>query len=400
MSSIRYLSFDSKDEDVRWAEYRRMFQREIEEDMLDRVKKEFEKALEIEFRVALGADKYERDPNRKGYRGGHRYRDLYMWCGRLKRIRVPKGERGYKYKLLDPYSRRSEKMTEAIYRAYVYGMSDRKVSRFFERLYGEQVISPAGVSEICKRLTKDVTKWHNRPLKDEYEYIYLDGMVQGIKESVRNQKTVLVAYGIRADGKREVLDYTIEMGESTAAWSRLLQGLYDRGLTGKNLKLVIHDGCLGLIEALTWVWPRVKTQLCCVHRLRNLNKRIQKSNARRKMMRQASRIYRSKSRKEAVVRVQAFKRRWNVCEPRAVGLFIRGIEDTFTYFDFPEDLWGRLKSTNPIERYLEEWRRRLRTMRCLNNIESCDRILFGQVLEYNREQKGLPNTRKSELVLT
>ncbi len=117
-------------------------------------------------------------------------------------------------------------------------------------------------------------------------------------------------------------------------------------------------------------------------------------------MKQASKIYRSKNRSEAIGRSKAFQKRWSVCEPRAVRLFIKGIEETFTYFDFDESLWDSLKSTNPIERYQEEWRRRLRTMRCLNNIESCDRIIFGQVLEYNEQQEEIPNYQKSELILT
>jgi len=400
MSNIQYLWFDSKDEEERQKEFRRMYYRQIEEDNLDRIKKEFERNLELEFKEALGADRYGREPNRKGYRGGYRYRDLHMWCGRIKKIRVPKGEKGYKYKLLEPYSRRDERMTEAIYRAYVYGMSDRKVSKYFKELYREEVISAQGVSDIYKRLTKNVDKWHKRKIQDEYRYIYLDGMVQGIKEAVRKQKTVLVAYGIKATGKKEVIDYAIEMGESAAAWSRFLQDLYDRGLVGANLELVIHDGCPGLIEALSWVWPKVKRQICSVHRLRNLNKRLKDSNARKMMMKQASKIYRSRSRREAISRAQAFKRRWSVCEPKAVMLFIKGIEETFTYFDFDEKSWSLLKSTNPIERYLEEWRRRLRTMRCLNNVDSCNRILFGQVIEYNVQQEGFPNYSKSELILT
>jgi len=313
VSSIRYLWFDSKDEAERQREMRKMYYQQLEEDNLDRIKKEFEKNLEIEFEEAIGAEKYGREPNRKGYRGGYRYRDLHMWCGRIKKIKVPKGEKGYKYKLLEPYSRRDEKMTEAIYRAYVYGMSDRKVSKYFKKLYKEDIISAQGVSDIYKRLTRNVAKWHKRKIKDEYKYLYLDGMVQGIKESVRKQKTVLVAYGIKTNGKKEVIDYTIEMGESAAAWSRLLQSLYERGLSGNNLELIIHDGCTGLIEALSWIWPNAKRQVCSVHRLRNLNKRLKRSNARKMMMKQASKIYKSKNKQEAIRRIQAFKRRWSIC---------------------------------------------------------------------------------------
>ena len=400
MSSIRYLWFNSKDEAERQRELRRMYWEQFREDQLDRVKKDLEKALEIEMSEAIQAGMYERTPTRIGYRGGYRYRDLQIWGGRLCRIKVPKRERGYKYKLLEPYSRRIESLSEAIYRAYVCGMSDRKVSKYFERLYGERILSPQGVSYLNKRLTKNVDRWHRRALKDEYEYIYFDGMVQGVKESVRRQRTVLVAYGIKLNGKTEVIDYAVETGESVSAWSRFLQSLYERGLTGENLKLIIHDGSNGLIEALNWLWPNVKRQLCAVHKLRNLSSRIKTVHTRKRIMREAAQIYKSENKQQAYKRIQKLKNRWEVCEPKAIRLFLKNIEDTLTYFDFPKELWDTLKSTNPIERYLEEWRRRLKTMRCLNNVASCDRIIYGQVIEYNSQQEDIPNNKIPELILT
>jgi len=39
-------------------------------------------------------------------------------------------------------------------------------------------------------------------------------------------------------------------------------------------------------------------------------------------------------------------------------------------------------------------------MRCLNNVASCDRIIYGQVIEYNSQQEDIPNNKISELILT
>ena len=398
MSSIRYLYLNDKDLDLREREWRNMFFTELEEDHLKRAKERIEAILEEDFQEAIGAERYERTPRRRGYRGGYRYRDLMIWGGNVRKIKVPKGEKGYRFWLLEPHKRRIEKLSNAMYRAFIYGMSDRKVSEYFKGLYGEGVLTAQGVSYLYKKMSEDVEAWHRRETGDNYKYIYLDAMVQSVRGAIRRQRTILVAYGVRYDGKKEVIDYRVETGESASAWSRFLQSLYERGLKGKMLQLIIHDGCGGLIDALRWLWPDVKTQLCYIHRMRNLSKRLKNRHIRSKIMREVSRIYRAESRQEAYWRIRALESKWSYWEPNAIRLFLKNIENSLTYFDFPREDWDMLKSTNPLERQLEELRRRMIPMRCFSNPVSCDRIVYGLVQElYQKEDAQI---QKSEFVLT
>jgi len=156
---VRTLYFNEKDFDLRLREMRQQFWRQVEEEHLEIAKQRVQEALGIEFHEAVGAQSYERSEGRKMYRGGYRYRDLQTWGGRLYRVKVPKGEKGYKFKLLKPWARHVEKFGEAVYRAFVYGMSDRKVAKFFEALYGKGILSPAGVSVIYQNLTRDIAVW-------------------------------------------------------------------------------------------------------------------------------------------------------------------------------------------------------------------------------------------------
>ena len=78
----------------------------------------------------------------------------------------------------------------------------------------------------------------------------------------------------------------------------------------------------------------------------------------------------------------------------------RTLDATLTYMDFDKSLWTMIKSTNRLERYLREWRRRLRTMGALPNPTSCDRIIYALVQDYNDQQKRIPLNQKSELCLT
>lgn len=399
---MRTLYFNEKDLDLRLGEMRRQFWREVEEEELKMAKRRLEEALQIEFNEAIGAGDYERSAGRKMYRGGYRYRDLQTWGGRLWRVKVPKGEKGYKFKLLKPWARHVEKFGEAVYRAFVYGMSDRKVAKFFEGLYGKKILSPGGVSVIYQNLSREVASWHERALDDGYKFIYLDGMWQSIRGGARNQRVILAAMGIKQDGTVEVIDFRVETGESASAWGRFIQSLYDRGLIGKSLELIIHDGCEGLIDALRWVWPMTKTQLCAVHHLRNVGHNIRARHVRAKVLRQAKTVYTAKNRQQAIDRAKALAKRWEHCEPMAIRRFMRRLDDTLNFMDFPQELWFMLKSTNHLERYFREWRRRLKSMGALPNPASCDRILFALVQQYNTQKKlrTLTSIQKSELYLT
>lgn len=398
---MRTLYFTEKDLDLRLREMRQQFWRQVEEEQLDMAKRRVQEALGIEFREAVGAKRYERSEGRRMYRGGYRYRDLQTWGGRLYRVKVPKGEKGYKFKLLKPWGRHVEKFGEAVYRAFVYGMSDRKVAKFFSALYGEGILSPGGVSVIYQNLSRDIAAWHKRPLDDRYRFLFLDAMWQSVRQSQKNRRAILAAMGIRHDGTVELIDFRVETGESASAWGRFVESLFERGLVGRNLELVVHDGCQGLMDALRWVWPDVKTQQCAVHALRELGDAIRARHVRYKVLREASLVYKAKDRQQALDRARILAWRWNRCEPRAIRNFMAKLDRTLVYMDFPPQLRAILKSTNLIERHFREWRRRLRAMGALPNCHSCDRILFALVREFNDQRKRTSlSIPKSELLLT
>src|SRR5207253_2939940 len=78
---------------------------------------------------------------------------------------------------------------------------------------------------------------------------------------------MLVAYGVRRDGTRHLLAFLRSQGESQADWEALLQDLYRRGLEGKQLGLIVTDGCPGLAAAIQIVYPRARHQRCWVHKM-------------------------------------------------------------------------------------------------------------------------------------
>lgn len=120
-------------------------------------------------------------------------------------------------------------------------------------------ISAQTVSKLTRVLDQAVQAFHQRSLGDDWAYLVLDGVWLKVRRAFGPQRVLLlVAYGIRRDGQRELLAFTRAKGESQNGWEGLLNDLFQRGLHGRHLQLVITDGCAGLARALETVYPRAR----------------------------------------------------------------------------------------------------------------------------------------------
>lgn len=161
---------------------------------------------------------------------------------------------------------------------FLSGVSTRRVGEIMNTVRGEKV-SPQTVSRVLRSLDREVQLFWRRPLADIYQYLFLDGISLKVKGAVGRQKRqVLCAYGIRQDGKREVISFRQGPDESEAKWEAFLRDLYDRGLVGQKVRLITTDGCPGLHRALDTVYPYVSRQRCWAHKLRNVANRLKRAD--------------------------------------------------------------------------------------------------------------------------
>jgi transposase-like protein len=234
-----------------WKDRKEFFEEELGEQVRSEVKRLLEEALEAERTDWLGVGRYVRDEvERRDYRNGYYRRDLGTQLGLLRRLRVPRTRRGCRSELLPRYQRRQEAVHGLVREAFLRGVSTRQVGEVLEPVLGESY-SAQTVSRITRGLDRAVRAFHQRRLRDEYVYIFLDGVVLKVREAqggVR-RRWVLVAYGITAQGRRELIAYQLAHGESESSWTAFLQGLFLRGLEGCRLRLVITDGSSGLRAA-------------------------------------------------------------------------------------------------------------------------------------------------------
>jgi len=201
----------------------------------------------------VGLAAYERAAAGREYRNGCYVREYVTRFGAL-RLRVARTRtRAFLPAGLARFQRRAPEVALLIREAFLRGLSTRQVGRVVA-LVTEEPVSAQTVSTLTRALDRVVQQFHQAPLGDTWRYLFLDGVSLRVRRPAgRKRLQVLVAYGVRPDGRRQLLAFTRSLGESQQAWEGLLNDLYRRGLEGRQLELIVTDGCPGLAAALQTV---------------------------------------------------------------------------------------------------------------------------------------------------
>jgi len=362
---------------------------DINERVLGMVKLILESSLEAELLEELHVSWYKRSRARRGYRNGYYSRDLYTLFGVIKSLRVPRARERYESKILPHYQRRQEEINRMVRSMFLAGVSTRRVGEVLTKIKGEH-ISAQTVSRITRSLDAEVNRFHGRQLADIYQYLFLDGICLKVKgASTVHKRYVLCAYGVTRDGRKEIISFRQASSESEAQWEAFLRDLYERGLEGKYLRLIVTDGCSGLHGALEMVYPYIAKQRCWVHKLRNVASKIRKRDM-EECMAGARLIYLAKHKREASKCFQEWKERWGILYPKAVNCVEKDLDELLSFFNTPTEHWIKVRTTNIIERAFREVRRRIRPMSCFTNSQSVDRIIYGVINHLNESWKEKP----------
>ena len=169
--------------------------------------------LELEFSEFLGAEPYERNTDRQGYRNGYRQRELFTRVGRLT-LRVPRDRDGrISTQLFERYQRSEKALVLALQESYLQGVSTRKVRRITEKLCGVE-FSKDQVSRMAQALDGELTGWRQRSLDEKtYPYLVVDARYEYVREDGRiESEGVLTVKGINQEGYRELLSVAVSPG--------------------------------------------------------------------------------------------------------------------------------------------------------------------------------------------
>ena len=223
--------------------------------------------MELEVSQHLGAERFERTPERTGQRNGYRERPWDTRVGTLD-LRVPRVRDSSVFPaLLEPRRRAERALVAVVQEAYIQGVSTRRVDELVKAL-GMEGISKSQVSRLCQTLDQEVERFRTRALLGHYPYLWLDATYVKVRQQGRVvSMAVVVATGVTSRGEREVLGLAVGPSEDGAFWQQFLRGLAGPGRSG--VRLVISEAHQGLVQAIAGVvqgasWPR-----CRVHWLRN-----------------------------------------------------------------------------------------------------------------------------------
>jgi putative transposase len=271
--------------------------------------------------------------------------------------------------IIERYRRRESSVEEALIEMYLAGVSVRRVEDITEALWGTRV-SPGTVSNLNKKIYAKIEEWRNRPIEGEHPYLYLDGIVmkRTWAGEVRNV-SLLVASAVNSEGYREILGICEGAKEDKSGWSAFLRHLVDRGL--KGVQLIISDACRGLVESIAEYLPDARWQRCVVHFYRNVFSHVPTPKV-REISHMLKAIHAQESREaaqEKAASVVADLRRLKL--RKAAELVEAHIDETLSYYGFPDSHWLKIRTNNPLERIMREIRRRTRVVGAFPDGQSC-----------------------------
>lgn len=350
------------------------FLKELAEVVLQRL-------MEFEVEGVVGAGRWERSDSRTTQRNGYRDRSLDTRLGTLE-LRIPKLRHGsYFPAFLEPRKTAERALVAVIQEAWIQGVSTRKVDELVQAM-GMSGISKSQVSKLCGEIDERVGAFLDRPIEGEWRYLWLDATYLKVREGGRIVSiAAIIATGVNADGRREILGLGLGPSEAATFWLGFLRGLQRRGLRG--VRLVISDAHEGLKAAIAQVF-KTSWQRCRVHFMRNCLAHVGKGQ--HSMVAAAIRTVFAQDTAEAAH--QQWRHVADQLRPRFARLALLMDEaehDVLAFMHFPPAHWPKIYSTNPLERLNKEVKRRSAVVGIFPNEASITRLVGAILLEQNDE---------------
>lgn len=344
--------------------------------------------LQAESTAQLGAEKYERSSIRSDSRNGTRERSLKTRIGTID-LNVPRHRNvPFKTLIFDNYSRSEAALVSTMAEMVVNGVSTRKVATVIETLCGT-TYSKSTVSEVCKELDTHVNTFKNRPLCEDYPFMYVDATYFKVRGSKRvESRALMIALAYNDAGCREIIGFDVYDNESNETWRSFLESLKNRGLDG--LQMITSDAHRGILYAISKVYPEVPWQRCQTHFSRNIIEHAPKKYQ-KAIHAELTDLYHCNTIEEARAKKQAIYSEYNPVADKAMECLDLGFEDAMTVLALPASYRRFMRTSNHLERVNKELKRRSKVIGVFPNEASLLRLMGSVLIElherYTLEQK-------------
>ena len=348
----------------------------IKADMPQAVGGYLSEIMRLELTKYLGRQPYERVDEQTDHRNGS-----YPRCFTLKGIgevpvQVPRDRNGeYQTQVIPKSKRYEDELRQDIAMMFLSGVSTRTLAMISQRLIGHK-ISAGEVSRCSRELVEAIENWRNRNLSlMRFKYLFCDGVYFEMRVARTIEKvSVLVVIGVAENGQKQVISIQSGDKESASSWRETFKDLKHRGLDSQTVTLGIMDGLAGLEKVFREEFPQGKVQRCQVHVARNVLAKVPQK-LKQKVADDIRSIFYASSRQKALELSTRFTERWQKEVPSAVKCLQNSLTSCLTFFDFPEEEWISLRTTNVIERLNKEFKRRTKPMEIVAGENACYTLL-------------------------
>ncbi|MCZ4376905.1 IS256 family transposase [Enterococcus faecium] len=336
--------------------------------------------LQAELTAFLDYEKYNRTGFNSGNsRNGNYSRSFKTEFGELN-LAIPRDRNGeFSQQTLPAYKRSNDSLETTIIQLFQKGITMSEISELIEKIYGHYY-TPQTISNITQIVSEDVVAFKERSLESQYSIIFMDATHIPLKRQTVSKEAVYIVIGIRLDGTKEVLGFSIAPTGSLYVWKEILQDLKDRGL--EEVLLVVTDGLSGINDSIHSIYPNAQFQQCCVHISRNIAHKVRVSD-RQEVCNDFKLVYQAASKEEVMNQISFMIDKWKKQYPRVVKLLMNPA--ILTFYNFPSSIRRTIYSTNLIEGFNKQLKKYTKRKEQFPNEESLERFLVSQFNNYNQK---------------
>jgi transposase-like protein len=350
--------------------------------------------LEAEVTEFLGRGKSQRraelEEARLGYRNGYgKPRKVALTAGTitLRRPRVRNLEQRFESRVLPLFKRRSSELGTMLPQLYLHGLASGDFELALRGLLGEGApLSAASLMRLKSAWQAEYAGWKHADLSHlELVYCWADGLY--VKAGICDRKAaLLVIVGATTSGEKLLLACEAGERESKESWCQLLRDLKQRGL--KLPRLTVADGHLGIWAALGELHPGGAEQRCWNHKIVNVLNALAKKDQPEGAKRLSAMMY-ATSRTACERKRDEFLLRFKKTDPKACATLTRDWERLVSFFDYPQEHWIHLRTTNIVESPFHAVRLRTDASRRFKKVDNAEAMIWKLLMVAQKSWRAL-----------
>jgi putative transposase len=355
----------------------------IEESLKRMFSSVIEEMLEAELEDQLGYSKYDyKSKTTDNSRNGRTKKTVMSKYGEAE-IEVPRDRSSdFEPEIVKKRQKDISGIEDRIISMYANGMTLSDISNQIEDIYGAE-LSTETLSRITDKIIPLMEEWRNRRLEEIYAIVYLDGIRYNVRENEQViNKTVYFAVGIDLNGQKDVLGMWIAESESAKYWAKVLSDLKNRGV--KDILIMTTDGLIGMKEAVEAIYPKTELQGCVVHVIRNGMKYVSYKDM-KEFAKDIKSIYQAPTQEAALKGLNALKEKWSEKYPLAINVWEKNFDRISTMYQFTPEIRRLIYTTNPIESFNSQLRRKTKNRNVFPNDTAIFKLLYLAVIEIKKK---------------